>query len=124
MLTVLVLPQLLHFEILKINLNYRNSASLTTNIGPSLRKMEQNLQINGYSRHFPVHVFQYIESFPTVEDYSTSRHDSPCRSCASKLYWLSYYTALQNVQHISGDLNGPPQRAQVCNFFIFTAAKM
>src|SRR4029434_7380936 len=30
----------------------RNSASLTTNILPSLRKMEQNLQINGYTRNF------------------------------------------------------------------------
>src|SRR4029434_3823980 len=123
-LTVLALPQLIHFEILKRNLNYRNGAYLTTNISPSLRKMEQNLQINSYTRHFSVHIFQYIESFPTVEDYSTSRHDSPCRLCALKLYWVSYYTALQNVQKSSVYLNGPPQRSQVCNFFIFTAAEM
>src|SRR4029434_8086751 len=84
-LTVLVLSQLIHFEILKRNLNYRNSATLTTNILPSLRKMEQNLQINGYTRHFSVHIFQYIESFPTVKDYSTSRNESPCRLCALKI---------------------------------------
>src|SRR4029434_9261438 len=88
--------------------------------------MEQNLQINGYTRHFSPYfsVDLSVESFPTVEDYSTSRHDSPCRSCAYKLY--SYYTALQNVQKSSVDLNGPPQRLQVCsdNFFIFTAAKI
>src|SRR4029434_822628 len=42
-LTVLALPQLIHFEILKRNLNYQNRASLTTNISPSLRKMQQNL---------------------------------------------------------------------------------
>src|SRR4029434_9698935 len=36
----------------------------------------------------------------------------------------TYYTAVQNVQKSSVDLNGPPQRSQVCNFFIFTAAEM
>ena len=80
-------------------------------------------KINAYTRHFSVHIFQYIESCPTVKDYSTSRHDSPCKSCAYKLYWVSYYTALQNIQKSSVDLNGPPQRLQVCNFLIFTAAK-
>ena len=35
----------------------------------------------------------------------------------------TYYTALQNVPKSSFDLNGPSQRSQVCNFFIFTAAK-
>src|SRR4029434_8705339 len=85
--------------------------------------MEQNLQINGYTRHFSVHIFQYIEPFPTVEDYSTSRHESSCRLCAYKLYRASYYSDLQNVQKSSIDLNGPPRRSQVCNFFIFTAAK-
>src|SRR4029434_6588083 len=85
--------------------------------------MEQNLQIHAYTRHFSVHIFQYIEPFPTVEDYSTSRHESSCRLCAYKLYLASYYTALQNVHKSSIDLNGPPRRSQVCNFFIFTAAK-
>ena len=32
-------------------------------------------------------------------------------------------TAIQNVKKSSVDLNEPPQRLQVCNFFIFTAAK-
>src|SRR4029434_8038513 len=88
-------------------------------------KMEQNLHINGYTRHFSPYfsVDLSVESFPTVEDYSTSRHDSPGRSCALKLYWVSYYTALQNVQKSSVYLNGPPQRSQVCNFFIFTPTK-
>ena len=38
-------------------------------------------------------------------------------------YIYFYYTALQNVPKSSVDLNGPSQRSQVCNFFIFTAAK-
>src|SRR4029434_10617182 len=71
-----------------------------------------------------VHIFQYIEPFPTVEDYSTSRHESSCRLCAYKLYRASYYTALKNVHKSSIDLNGPPQHLQVCNFFIFTAANI
>src|SRR4029434_2287025 len=81
-------------------------------------------KINAFTRHFSVHIFQYIESCPTVEDYSTSRHDSPGRLCSLKLYWVSYYTALQNVQKSAVYLSGPPQRSQVCNFFIFTAAEM
>ena len=35
---------------------------------------------------------------------------------------MFYYTALQNVPKSSVDLNGPPQRLQVCNILIFTAA--
>ena len=54
--------------------------------------------------------------------YLLRLHSAPACIRGRPLF-LTYYTALQNVPKSSVDLNRPPQRSQVCNFFIFTAAK-
>src|SRR4029434_26192 len=81
-LTVLVLPQLIHFEIRKRNLNDRNSASLTTNNSPSLRKTEQNLQI----------AYASIQIKRLTEKANVNHHQTPAFYIfySSEIYTFKY----------------------------------
>ena len=85
-------------------------------------KMEQNLHINGYTRHFS----PYFSVDLSVESFEEqSRITQQVGMIVLSGHVLKNCTRFRIIRLFrmfkksSVDLNGPPQRLQVCNFFIF-----